>query len=289
MKTYFFENYSIETDSFGQTLVIKDYSKVNIGQKLLFQQMLSNPILHFENGPFSLTDSQILEYWKSCKNSIGEDYTSEEYFESLELNKPYTDKFPYIKTEGAFASKTYKMKVIFCDKLTKIGPINPKAYKKDGFELLDFDENILGSLYPEYVELFNCVDEANQKWSFYSQAERYSFIDKVKKLSETKQIFLPDFFSTTEIDKPNKIKPNIIKTGDVSFEMIVDLGDEKMTEQINKSLNERNEADKIYTLKDNEKQTKVIFSEEQKKVIQDIKRTKKLRVIIKSCGLPDVA
>ncbi len=274
MKTYTYDNYSIETDSFGQNLGIKDYSKLNVGQKILFQKMLSNPVLHFENGTFCLTENQILDFWKSCKELYGEDYTSEEYLESLGFKKPYTDKIPYIKTEGAFASENYKLKVVFCDSLTKMGPVNPKAYKRDGFELLDFDGNCLGSLYPEYVELFNCVSEANQKWASYSQVERYDFINKVKQLSESRKIYLPDFFATTEIETPEKIKPNIIKTGEDSYEMVVDFNDEKKTEQINKSLNERSQADKIYTVKEDDKQVKVIFSDEQKEIIQDIKKTK---------------
>ena len=43
-KTYTFENYIIENDSFGKNLIVKDFSKINdINQKILFQQMLNHP------------------------------------------------------------------------------------------------------------------------------------------------------------------------------------------------------------------------------------------------------
>ena len=235
--------------------------------------MLNCPSLDFETGDFSLTDEQILLYWKTVSETLGDDYSAEEYLSVLGLPAPYAQKTPYIKTEGAFASERYKLKVVFCGSITKMGAVNPKAYRQDGFELLDFDGKVLGSLYPEYYELFSLVESANANWKNYSQAERYAFVDSVKKLSPKRKIFLPAFFKETEIETPEKIKPNIIKTGEDSFKMIVDMGDEAKTEQINKSLDERTAADKIYTLKDGNLQTKVIFSDEQKEVVQDIKRT----------------
>ena len=67
-KTYTFENYIIENDSFGKNLIVKDFSKINnINQKILFQQMLNHPEMNLETGVFSLTDEQILLFWKSYK------------------------------------------------------------------------------------------------------------------------------------------------------------------------------------------------------------------------------
>lgn len=273
-KTYTFENYIIENDSFGKNLIVKDFSKINdINQKILFQQMLNHPEMNLETGVFSLTDEQIFLFWKSYKQEIV-DYSSEEYFEALEFSSPYNKKIPYIKTEGAFSSENYKLKVVFCDGITKIGPLNPKAYQQEGFELLDFNGTSLGSLYPEFYELFYLVDVANQNWKNYTQNDRYDFIASVKKLSESRKILLPDFFEETEIEKPEKVKPNIIKTGEDSYKMILDFDDKEKTEQINKSLDERNEADNIYTVKIENKQTKIILSDEQKQVFKDIKQTK---------------
>ena len=273
-KTYTFENYIIENDSFGKNLIVKDFSKINnINQKILFQQMLNHPEMNLETGVFSLTDEQILLFWKSYKQEIV-DYSSEEYFEALEFSSPYNKKIPYIKTEGAFSSENYKLKVVFCDGITKIGPLNPKAYQQEGVELLDFNGTSLGSLYPEFYELFYLVDVANQNWKNYTQNDRYDFIASVKKLSESRKILLPDFFEETEIEKPEKVKPNIIKTGEDSYKMILDFDDKEKTDQINKSLDERNEADNIYTVKIENKQTKIILSDEQKQVFKDIKQTK---------------
>ena len=67
-KTYTFENYIVENDSFGKNLVVKDFSKINdISQKILFQQMLNHPEMNFDTGVFALTDEQILAFWKICK------------------------------------------------------------------------------------------------------------------------------------------------------------------------------------------------------------------------------
>ena len=52
-KTYTFENYIIENDSFGKNLIVKDFSKINnINQKILFQQMLNHPEMNLETGVF---------------------------------------------------------------------------------------------------------------------------------------------------------------------------------------------------------------------------------------------
>lgn len=272
-KTYTFENYIVENDSFGKNLVVKDFSKINdISQKILFQQMLNHPEMNFDTGVFALTDEQILAFWKICKQE-DLDYSSEEYFKALDFLSPYNAKVPYIKTEGAFSSESFKLKVVFCDGITKLGAINPKAYQQNGFELLDFNGTVLGSLYPEFYELFYLVDEANQNWKNYTQSERYDFIASAKKLAESRKILLPDFFEQTEIDKPEKIKPNIVQTGTDSYKMVLDLGDEEKTEQVNNSLDKRTVADKIYTVKTENKQTKVIFSDEQKEIVQDIKST----------------
>lgn len=272
-KIYRFENYKIETDSFGKNLIVNDYAKLNnINQKILFQQMVNCPDMKLENGQFSLTDEQIFSYWKILKADFP-DYSCEDYYETLELLPFYSEKIPYLKCDGAFASNDYKIKVVFCDGITKVGPVNPKAFKQDGIELMDFDGKVLGALYPEYYELFLLVDDVDKKWKGSSQVQRYDFVDKVKKLSENRKILLPNFFASTRIESFEKIKPNIIQTSEDSYRMIVDLGDEDKTEQVNNSLNERLEADSIYTVKGSEKQTKIIFSDEQTKVIQDIKKT----------------
>lgn len=274
MKKYFYKNFEIEIDSLGPNLTVRDISKLNIEQKILFQQMISSSILDFEKGTFVLSDKDILTYWSYCQENYTDYYSCEKYFEILNLEKIYTTKVPFLKPEGVFADEKYKLKIIFCDKLTKMGPLNPKAYQRDGFGLLDFEGKLLGSLFPEYVELFCMVDEANKNWAFYTQAERYSFIDNVKKLAQKRIILLPDFFSTTEIEHPQKVKINIVKKNETSYEMIVDMDNEKKNEQINKSLCERTEADQIYTVRDKDKQTKIIFSDKQKRIIQDVKKSK---------------
>ena len=272
-KTYIYDNYKIETDSFGKNLIVNDYSKLNnIAQKIVFQQMVNCPVIELENGEFSLTDEQIFTYWKILKNDFS-DYPCEDYFAAMELLPLYSKKTPYIKCEGAFSSNTYNMKVVFCDDITKFGPVNPKSFKQDGFKLLDLDGSVLGSLYPEYYELFFLVDEADRNWQKYSQAQKYNFIDKVKELSGQRKIFLPSFFSDTIIECPEKIKPNIIQMGEDSYKMIVDFGDDDKTKQVNDSLKARLEVDSIYTVREKEKQTKIILSDNQTKIIQDIKET----------------
>ena len=56
--------------------------------------------------------------------------------------------------------------------------------------------------------------------------------------------------------------------------MILDFDDKEKNEQINKSLEERIDADKIYTVKSENQQKKIILSDEQKEVVRDIKKTK---------------
>ena len=48
----------------------------------------------------------------------------------------------------------------------------PKAYKQNGLELYNFEDEKVGSIYPEYFYLYEIIDEANTKWKNWTKTAR---------------------------------------------------------------------------------------------------------------------
>ena len=55
----------------------------------------------------------------------------------------------------------------------------PKAFKRDGLEIFNFEGEKLGSIYPEYFKLYEIIDNANTNWKSWTKTERYNFLDEL--------------------------------------------------------------------------------------------------------------
>ena len=184
-------------------LEIPEKSDVSFEQKKLFNSILNFGYVPFEEGIFKITDKEIIDFWKYANFSLlkifGEDFPLEKYFSFLRIAPPYTSQIPTIKEKETFISDSYQMTVAWVND-TETGKMasSPKAYKRDGLEIFNFEDEKIGSIFPEYFELYEIVDEANNSWKNWNKKERYDFAEKLKSLAEKRKIIIPDSLSAAE-------------------------------------------------------------------------------------------
>lgn len=187
-------DFEIKENNSNLTLVPK-IENYNIEQRKLFSAMLNFGYTEFAQGDFYISSSEIVDFWNYSKNSILKNYSIEKYYALLGFEKPYTERIPGIKTEGSFYSNEFKMKVVWVKTVSKM-ITTPIAYKQDGIRLkdLDFDE-VLGSLSPEYFELYSKIDNANSIWGKWNTNQRYEFLTEIENLSKKSEISIPQNLS----------------------------------------------------------------------------------------------
>lgn len=158
-------------------------------QYLLFSSMLNFGYIGFEPGVFSVTAKDIINFWKYACSTILKNYTIEKYYKLLNIEAPYKDRIPILKTEGSFSSKDFKIFVAW----KKIGTNTYSQaikYEQKGLKLKDNSGYVLGSLYPEYLELYYKVDNANSNWEKWGNKERYDFLEEIDEHSKKREVKL---------------------------------------------------------------------------------------------------
>lgn len=190
---YEYPNFYVRKESEFLLLNTTENHEINFEQKKLFNSILNFGYIPFDEGVFKINDLQIVDFWKYSKSSVLSNMNIEKYYSLFNITFPYTSQIPTVKTDGAFFSDSYKMAVAWIND-TSTGKMAsaPKAYKRDGLELLNFEDEKLGSIYPEYFELYELVDEANNSWKIWSKTEKLTFLEKLNELGKVRKIAVPD-------------------------------------------------------------------------------------------------
>lgn len=192
-RTYEYPNVYVKRQNKFLILDVSENSGISFEQKKMFCAILNFGDIPFAEGVFKLTDSQIVEFWKYSKTSVFKNINIEKFYLLLNIASPYMSQIPTIKTDGAFFSDSYKMTVTWInDTSTGKMATAPKAYICDGLEVFNFENEKLGSIYPEYFELYKIVDEANISWKNWNKKEKYNFLEKLDALSKIRKIIIPD-------------------------------------------------------------------------------------------------
>lgn len=175
-KLYKFENYLVDEkdDSLQLSTIKEDF---NERQRNLFATMLNFGYIEFKKGTFVISAKDIINFWKYSNKTILSDYSLNEYYKLFNLTDLYTEKIPTIKTKGAFHSNDFSMTVVW-KKADSTMYSQPLAYKQNGLELIDinYEDDVLGSLFTEYIELYSMIDQANHSWKNWKNEERYDFL-----------------------------------------------------------------------------------------------------------------
>jgi len=186
---YKFEEYEVSLN--GEKFDLKEVGSCDRNQKILLNAMLNFGETEFEDGMLALTARNIVNFWNYASDTILKDYSVNKYYQLLNLPEPYSEKVPTIKTSGAFHSNDFKMTVCWIAKDTGIVS-SPIAYEQRGLKLRDLEyQDTIGSIYPEYFELYYMIDRANEHWKEWKNSEKYNFLEELEKHSEKREFILP--------------------------------------------------------------------------------------------------
>lgn len=192
-KTYVYP-YKIQKTESALLKLIPDSDNEN---ELLFEQFtLLNSILQFgyipfTEGQFKITDKQVIEFYNYTKTTVLKDFDINKYYSLLGIAVTYTKQIPTITEKETFISDSYQMNVAW-ENDTDTGKMKsaPKSYKRDGLEIYNFEGEKLGSIFPEYFEVYEIIDNANKKWKNWTKTERYSFLDSLVNLSKKRKFII---------------------------------------------------------------------------------------------------
>ena len=193
IKTYVYP-YKIQKTDNSLYKLIPDSDNEN---ELLFEQFsLLNSMLQFGYSPFTegqfkITDKQLIDFFNYSKESVLKDFDINKYYELLGISEIYTKQIPTITEKETFISDSYQMNVAW-ENDTDTGKMKsaPKSYKRDGLEIYNFEDEKLGSIYPEYYELYEMIDNANHNWKAWTKTERYTFLDNLVELSNRRKFII---------------------------------------------------------------------------------------------------
>ena len=193
IKTYVYP-YKIQKTENALYKLIPDSDNEN---ELLFEQFsLLNSMLQFGYSPFTegqfkITDKQLIDFFNYSKESVLKDFDINKYYELLGISEIYTKQIPTITEKETFISDSYQMNVAW-ENDTDTGKMKsaPKSYKRDGLEIYNFEDEKLGSIYPEYYELYEMIDNANHNWKAWTKTERYTFLDNLVELSNRRKFII---------------------------------------------------------------------------------------------------
>lgn len=192
-KVYEYSSILIEKKDFVIKLNISDKSEISFEQKKLFNALLNFGYVPTNEGNLKLTDRQLVDFWEYSKTSVLKDFSVQNYYALLNIAQLYDSQVPTIKETETFLSDSYQMTVAWInDSSTGKMATNPKAYKRDGLEIFNFEDDKLGSIYPEYFSFYEMVDEANNNWKSWNKTERYNFLEQIDNLSQKRKIILPN-------------------------------------------------------------------------------------------------
>lgn len=163
----------------------------NYDQQMLFTVMLNLGYIGFEPGVFCITAKDIVNFWNYANATVLNDYSIESYYSILKIDAPYKERIPLLKTEGSFHAKDFCLSVtwIKTDSNMYSAPI---AYEQKGLKLKELDfGDVIGSLYPEYLELYYKIDKANSNWTKWSNKEKYDFLEELDEHTKKREFIIP--------------------------------------------------------------------------------------------------
>lgn len=187
---YKFEDFLLIEHNDGLALEIVNQN-YNHERHHLFTIMLNFGYVGFESGVFSITAKDIYNFWNYAKDSVLKDSTLEEYYALFNFEKLYRERIPSIKTESSFHAKDFRMTVVWIKNDSNMVS-SPIAYEQKGLKLKELEYgDTLGTLYPEYFDLYYKIDRANSEWKDWGNKEKYAFLEELELHSKKREFVIP--------------------------------------------------------------------------------------------------
>ncbi len=187
---YEYNNFSIteNNDSFILEYKTSDYE---LEQYSLFNMMLNFGYVEIKTGTLKIRTTDIVSFWEYAKDSVLRKYSLDDYYSILGFQKLYNEKLPSIKIKGAFYSKDFSMKIVWV-KVDTQTISTPISYAQEGISLKDPKYgDVLGALFPEYLELYDMVDNANRNWCTWDNSDKQNFLEHLEKQNIKRRIVIP--------------------------------------------------------------------------------------------------
>lgn len=200
-KVYKYEQFSIQKDKLLYSININSYKNTSPEQVNLFTLMVNFGYTSISTEQISFTDEQIVRFWDYGKDSVLKNMNLNEYYENFGIAPMFTSKIPTLKTTGAFFSDKFELKVTWIND-TSEGKIasSPQSYKRNGLELLGADEEVKGSITPEYFHLYELVDMANTRWARMTKSEKYKLLVELSSIRDRTKFLIPSTLQSTLAD-----------------------------------------------------------------------------------------
>lgn len=205
-KIYEFKEIHIQKEENSFNLSRESIKRLSFEQRKLFTMIIKFGYIPFSEGILKLSDKQIVDFWNYAQCSVLKDMSLSDYYNLLSLAPLYENQIPTIKEKETYNSDSYQMTVAWInDTSTGKMATAPKAYRVEGLELFNFEDEKIGSLYPEYFKFYELVENANENWKSWTKTERYSFLENIEAISKKRKILLPNsLVQTLEYIKSNK-------------------------------------------------------------------------------------
>ena len=69
----------------------------------------------------------------------------------------------------------------------------PIALEQKGLKLKELQYgDVIGSLFPEYLDLYYKVDKANSNWKKWGNKEKYEFLEELEEHSKKREFIIPN-------------------------------------------------------------------------------------------------
>lgn len=198
-KQYKYEQYTIVKDDLLYSLNVNDYKKTTPEQFNLFTLMINSGYTPIISEQLIFTDEQIVNFWNYAKDSMLKSIQINQYYSYLGLGPILTSKIPTLKTSGAFFSDKFEAFVTWASEQSGIKTV-PQKYLRRGLELFSSDDELKGSIAPEYFYLYKIVDKANANWHKMTKSEKYDYLVELRTISEKTKFIMPSELISTLTD-----------------------------------------------------------------------------------------
>ena len=198
-KQYKYEQFSVAKDDLLYTLKVNDYKGTSPEQINLFTLMINSGYTPINSEQLIFSDEQIVNFWNYAKDNMLKSIQIDQYYSCFGLGTILTSKVPTLKTSGAFFSENFEAFVTWAGVQSGVKTV-PQKYLRRGLELFSSDEELKGSIAPEYFYLYKVVDKANANWHKMTKSEKYNYLVELRTISENTRFIMPSELISTLTD-----------------------------------------------------------------------------------------
>ncbi|OJF77348.1 MAG: hypothetical protein BKP49_02475 [Treponema sp. CETP13] len=272
---YTFYGFTIYKDSYGFDLELtEEATKIDSKYFNLFRMIVQDNSELLSTGILQLSLEDIVE------NVLLHEEPKKDFTQLIfDYGFPpeNTSRQPFVSLQGSFSSSNSFWKIEYPKTISRFGNIDSLLLLRDGIILYTpKTKEVYGSINIYEYLLHKTIEIINKDWKHFNQTKKYQALEKIQQAVKKADATMVRNYATTKIVSPTKIVPDIIQTSN-GFKMTSGIDIPEINqEDFNSHVENRISADTIYNVKStNDLTIKVLLSEDQTKVLSDIKHMEK--------------